>query len=124
MWLGAVLLGLLLNAAPTEGSPVQGCQYGVQFFHPGQKFMKNECEPCVCDVNQGISCVALMCQDSACVDPFRTAGECCTVCPNGPNCRHGNQVIPAGQETMIGGLTCNCPDVKSYPPETVDAICV
>ncbi|CAL1542788.1 unnamed protein product [Lymnaea stagnalis] len=64
------------------------------------------CTKCVAGV---WNCSSVDCSDKQCVDGYTPPGQCCAVCPNGPNCKTHGATIPLDKTvTLPDGYTCRC----------------
>ncbi|KAK0068852.1 kielin/chordin-like protein [Biomphalaria pfeifferi] len=88
---------------------------------PNLKPAEKSCTICECSENKWI-CVAAACLPTLCVDSYKPAGECCSVCPNGPNCREGGVIIPLNTILPVNG-SAECQCVQNNPWEPPVAVC-
>ncbi|OWF50468.1 von Willebrand factor C domain-containing protein 2-like [Mizuhopecten yessoensis] len=104
-----------------------GCIYQKKFYSEGI-FYPSPCERCQCDsYSNMVHCSLNKCttEPLLCVDAIVEPGNCCHVCPNGPNCFAGNKKIPAGQDYNDGSQICRCPEPNpnlhfgSFGPQAV-----
>ncbi|XP_033761354.1 von Willebrand factor C domain-containing protein 2-like [Pecten maximus] len=90
------------------------CEY-MGKLHSSEVFRPNDCDWCRCDLVTGnVNCFGWECmsQPISCVDAV--VHNCCPKCPNGPNCRLGNKIIPANQDYNDGYRICRCPLLPSH----------
>ncbi|KAK7471543.1 hypothetical protein BaRGS_00035823 [Batillaria attramentaria] len=92
----------------TTTPPAGGCQYRGNTYPEGS-FRPNPCSPCMCRAGE-VHCAIVDCFMPPCVDPQQVEGQCCPVCPNGPNCRAPDGTIVKDGETVeiSPGTRCHC----------------
>ncbi|CAH1794780.1 unnamed protein product [Owenia fusiformis] len=92
-----------------------GCQHhDGKFYPPGAVISNSPCETCRCPRNGGrTQCIKQGCPPVLCVDAIHKDGECCPICPNGPNCWLDGEIIEAGIKVPKDTCKlCECPASK------------
>ncbi|KAK6166276.1 hypothetical protein SNE40_023011 [Patella caerulea] len=69
------------------------------------------------------TCEGIDCEFNPCVNMIRNNGDCCPVCPNGPNCYAMGRVIRGDKETIIGEWKYRCPTSNEPGYEELGGIC-
>ncbi|XP_064594645.1 von Willebrand factor C domain-containing protein 2-like [Liolophura sinensis] len=104
----SILLVLLVYQCPTVMLG-RDCTWLYEDVRAGQEFYPTPCVRCNCSETGMVTCTSL-CELPTCVDQITREGECCPICPNGPNCYVGDKIIPAGKAVKIDRKVCRCPD--------------
>ncbi|XP_060073928.1 von Willebrand factor C domain-containing protein 2-like [Ylistrum balloti] len=84
------------------------CLVNGTYYNAGESFQKSPCSPCFCGNNGQPICAITDCFFTPCVNPVTDPTKCCPTCPDGPNCRAGNETISAGKDHVIGNSICRC----------------
>uniref|UniRef100_A0A2C9LR59 VWFC domain-containing protein n=1 Tax=Biomphalaria glabrata TaxID=6526 RepID=A0A2C9LR59_BIOGL len=105
----------IVSTLPETTTPYDGCS-------EENRPTRVPCAYCQCETWTGRrqwSCVWTTCMAPPCVDAYVPVGGCCSVCPNGSNCKYGDVVIQLNETKRIGDLECRC--VQQYmwtPPQS------
>nr|XP_039261616.1 uncharacterized protein LOC120337794 [Styela clava] len=87
---------------PDECCPIclrEGCTFRNRTFSSGESIQLTACETCQCGDDGRMYCSVADCTPPPCVDASIVEGQCCYVCPNGPNCYTTIlDIIPMRQE--------------------------
>ncbi|CAL1535364.1 unnamed protein product [Lymnaea stagnalis] len=112
--LSCLTVSCLSGAVPRQAAEMW-CDYGGHRARAGESFQLGPCEPCWCDYSGQVSCASILCAQPNCVDAVRDPSQCCSVCPNGPNCAlPGGGILGNGQTvTLTDGSWCSC-RARSY----------
>ncbi|XP_041367618.1 von Willebrand factor C domain-containing protein 2-like [Gigantopelta aegis] len=102
------------------------CEYNNKIYQAGEHISKNPCMPCTCTPSGNVACAIIDCAPVMCVDAEHHKDQCCHVCPNGPNCKVGDTIIPANKDYQVDAhTTCRCSMDFShmFGPNAHKAIC-
>ncbi|XP_013415885.1 kielin/chordin-like protein [Lingula anatina] len=92
-----------------------GCRHtDGKIYVPGARMPhRTACEECFCDIHgRQMICesTTTVCERPRCVDPVQGENDCCPVCPRGPNCYLGNEIISSEIVVQVDECTaCRCP---------------
>lgn len=78
-----------LMRQPGKCCPVcrtKGCTFNGRVLYLHETVQISPCETCQCSDDGKLQCSVADCTPPPCVDPVLEEGQCCPICPNGPNC--------------------------------------
>ncbi|KAI3378697.1 hypothetical protein SNEBB_005622 [Seison nebaliae] len=111
------------------------CQYEDIAYTIGQKFKKDPCTSCICNLNGQVTCIVSKCPSLECQKPVMIPGKCCPICP--ANCIYDGTAYNVGQSVQkddcnscvcqkAGQMKCEtkvCPTVQCSNPIKITGKC-
>ncbi|XP_071101926.1 von Willebrand factor C domain-containing protein 2-like [Haliotis cracherodii] len=91
------------------------CEHRGKYYKMGQHFSPTPCERCFCGPSGQAVCAYMDCALALCVDAVKQPDQCCSTCPNGWNCKHGDVTIKMGDVYHPDPATsCRCNNGPSH----------
>ncbi|XP_046570223.1 von Willebrand factor C domain-containing protein 2-like isoform X2 [Haliotis rubra] len=91
-------LAAVINTTPvTLTTTPTTCERHGKYYKLGEHFKPTPCERCFCGASGRAACVYVDCVLALCVDAVKQPDQCCSTCPNGLNCKHGDVIIKMGE---------------------------
>ncbi|XP_046560513.1 von Willebrand factor C domain-containing protein 2-like [Haliotis rubra] len=103
-------LAAVINTTPvTLTTTPNTCERHGKYYKIGEHFKPTPCERCFCGASGRAACVYVDCVLALCVDAVKQPDQCCSTCPNGWNCKHGDVIIKMGEVYNPDPTTsCRC----------------
>ncbi|ESP05448.1 hypothetical protein LOTGIDRAFT_228029 [Lottia gigantea] len=103
------------------------CTRNGKTYKVGEKVRDNPCQPCFCSEGGLMACMVIDCMMPNCADYVRNPDQCCSTCPNGPNCRLPDGTLMSADKphVMADGSVCQCHHMigMGFTPYSVNATC-
>ncbi|XP_046560511.1 von Willebrand factor C domain-containing protein 2-like [Haliotis rubra] len=106
----SLCLVAVINTSPVILTTTpNACLNNGKYYMVGESFRPTPCEQCFCAAAGRPACISIDCAVAMCVDAVKSPNQCCSTCPNGLNCKHGDVIIKMGEVYHPDKATaCQC----------------